>query len=421
MKNNDLIEDMCYCNDGCLALYIIRETKNGKFELYGKSVIHGMGNAEYKKKILKDAYDQIVPFNTLEGTAQIALLKDDHWSLMLVIDDDSLTGRWTLYKDIATGSLDELKELVFKQGLSLSSKAWQKFMLRRHFTDLLRSLLRINIFWETVFICRNKKYLLQGNTINIPIENIIDDTVFYECPPKLDPVNSSSETVFSVVNDDCLLTVETMLNKGYNPCVLNMGNSQNPGGGVTFGSGAQEENIFRRSNLHISLYQFASYSQKYQIPPSEHQYPMNSDTGGIYSPSITVFRASEQEAYQLLQNPFKVSVVSVAAIRFPAIEKINGEYRIGSDFVEPAKEKIRTIFRIAGIHGHDSLVLSAFGCGAYKNPPKHMAELFKEVFEEYEFKNHFKQVTFAILDDHNAGREHNLEGNISPYRTVFNP
>lgn len=33
----------------------------------------------------------------------------------------------------------------------------------------------------------------------------------------------------------------------------------------------------------------------------------------------------------------------------------------------------------AAHHGHDSVVLGAFGCGAFANPPKHMAEIFLRV------------------------------------------
>ena len=62
-------------------------------------------------------------------------------------------------------------------------------------------------------------------------------------------------------------------------------------------------------------------------------------------------------------------------------------------------------------HGHDSLVLGALGCGAFCNPPSHIAKLFHEVFEEPEFKNKYRLISFAILDDHHAHRSHNPESN----------
>jgi uncharacterized protein (TIGR02452 family) len=65
------------------------------------------------------------------------------------------------------------------------------------------------------------------------------------------------------------------------------------------------------------------------------------------------------------------------------------------------------------------LVLGAFGCGAFANPPKHMAKIFREVFMEKEFKNKFKSVVFAIYEDHNSGKAHNPNGNVLPFLEVF--
>jgi uncharacterized protein (TIGR02452 family) len=64
-------------------------------------------------------------------------------------------------------------------------------------------------------------------------------------------------------------------------------------------------------------------------------------------------------------------------------------------------------------------VLSAFGCGAFANPPNHVALLFKQVFNEEEFKNHFRLVVFSIIDDHNSRKEQNPEGNVLPFSKVF--
>jgi uncharacterized protein (TIGR02452 family) len=35
--------------------------------------------------------------------------------------------------------------------------------------------------------------------------------------------------------------------------------------------------------------------------------------------------------------------------------------------------------QVAWAHGHDAVVLGAFGCGAFRNPAGHMARLFREV------------------------------------------
>jgi len=80
---------------------------------------------------------------------------------------------------------------------------------------------------------------------------------------------------------------------------------------------------------------------------------------------------------------------------------------------------MRIIFHIALVNGHDSIVLSAMGCGAFKNPPRHIALLFKEVMQEEAYIGKFKYLVFAIIDDGNAGKAHNPQGNIVPFQDVF--
>ena len=74
--------------------------------------------------------------------------------------------------------------------------------------------------------------------------------------------------------------------------------------------------------------------------------------------------------------------------------------------------------------GHDAIVLSAFGCGAFCNPPTTVAQLFWEVISsEYaggvEKPKTYRQIVFAIFDDHNANRRHNDEGNLIPFQRRF--
>ena len=64
-------------------------------------------------------------------------------------------------------------------------------------------------------------------------------------------------------------------------------------------------------------------------------------------------------------------------------------------------------------------MLSAFGCGAFRNPPQHMAELFRETLGEEEFSGVFRRIVFAILDDHNAQGRHSPEGNYAPFAREF--
>ena len=56
--------------------------------------------------------------------------------------------------------------------------------------------------------------------------------------------------------------------------------------------------------------------------------------------------------------------------------------------------KIRALFQLAKLHGHDSLVLGALGCGAFRNPSRAVATLFREAIDEYIYN--FRCVSFAI-------------------------
>jgi uncharacterized protein (TIGR02452 family) len=277
---------------------------------------------------------------------------------------------------------------------------------------------RASIFHGTVEIVTAGRYDAGGFEAHVPNEDVAAKTEFFIRPDKLSASNDY-DTTYSVIDADCLETAELLLKSGLNPCVLNMASRRNPGGGVIKGSGAQEENIFRRTNIFLSMYRFAQYAKEYGLEESENQYPLDRDTGGIYSGGITVFRGSEKNGYRLLRAPFEVAFVSVPAINRPALERIHGEYRIDSSLVEPTREKIRTLLRIAGKYRHDSLVLSAFGCGAFRNPSRHVARLFREVFSEGEFSRRFKTVVFSIIDDHNSRHEYNPAGNVLPFLEVF--
>jgi uncharacterized protein (TIGR02452 family) len=280
--------------------------------------------------------------------------------------------------------------------------------------------LRAEIFQDTVRFVQNGGYMVNGSRVVLDNEGVAEGAVLFDRP--IEPPASlwRKATRFATIKADCLETAKVLLDSGLNPAVLNMASRQKPGGGVYSGAGAQEENLFRRSNMFLSLFQFGPKPERYGLKPHEtRRYPLDRTHGGAYSPNVTVFRGAEANGYFLLPKPFKISVVTVAAINHPDLISDGDEFRLGESSIALTKEKIRTILRIAAFGDHDSLALSAFGCGAFANPPRHMAELFQEVFREKEFLNRFKTVVFAIIGDHNANRRHNRGGNGLPFAEVF--
>lgn len=273
---------------------------------------------------------------------------------------------------------------------------------------------------QTLDACKDGEYKI-GNS-KIPLSNP-GRSVHYHNPQKLEKPNKTYRTRFSVVNKDCLVVAEELGKEDITNkiAVLNMASKTTPGGGVTKGSFSQEEELFRRTNLSKSLYRYsefgrAIYGFRQHKESSIDDYPL-SLFSGIYSPSVKVFRSYQDYDFLNKEQTYSINVISVSAINRPGLSE--DCRRIQDKYVPRVKEKIRVIFRIAAINEINSLVLSAFGCGAYQNPSNHVAELFYEVLEETEFFGRFKNIIFAILEDNNSIREGNKEGNFKPFRSEF--
>ena len=220
-------------------------------------------------------------------------------------------------------------------------------------------------------------------------------------------------TRYRVVAGDCL-QVAVEMSRARAPdaprvAVLNMASARHPGGGYRNGAGAQEEYLFRTTSYMYALEdvdRMASERRwKYPIPPR----------GGIYSPDVTVLRGSEADGFPLLAAPYtRVAMLAVAAIARPPTVQKRGKTILAPSAANETRERIRAMLLLAHENGHDALVLSAFGCGAYRNPPEDIAVLFRAVLVD-EFPGVFADVTFAIFDDHNARGE----GNVAPFQRVF--
>ena len=283
---------------------------------------------------------------------------------------------------------------------------------------------RAKVFQSTLQIVVNGRY---RTTSGVKIEldkfyndKALQDNVFCEREISLKDPQKIFVTNIQVVNQDCLAYAKSLLDQDSadDLCVLNMASAKNPGGGVYGGAGAQEEYLFRCSDYYRFLFQYADPAsfdceKVYGIPHNpRHSYPLKRNFGGVYSHSVTIFRNTEANGYALLETPWKVNFVAVAANNIRRY--MNGRTTIPDKFIPSTLSLIRTILRIAYNNGQRRLVLGAFGCGAFANPPGHMAQLFKQVFEEPEFQGLFREIHFAIIEDHNShGR------NVNAFKEVF--
>ena len=284
--------------------------------------------------------------------------------------------------------------------------------------------LRKSVFEETVAAVCQGGYRGDDGWVDLDPEGHFDalhgGTIFYESTDEL-TVPPSRRGLYQphveVREGDCLAIARELGEPADPPAVLNMASRRNPGGGVHRGAGAQEENIFRRSDLFRSLYQFADYGADYGVPPDPdgRRYPIPRESGGIYTPPALVFRGTEADGYPFLPSPERAAFLTVPAIPEPDTYERDGGVWLTDEMAEATRRKIRAILRIAAHHGHRDLCLSAFGCGAFRNPPHHVARLFRETLQERELAGVFGRIVFAVIDDHNAIRPESPEGNYAPF------
>ena len=243
-------------------------------------------------------------------------------------------------------------------------------------------------------------------TVGLHLDPDMDKrTVFYREEQHPPVRNRHAAMEIKVVEADCLATARKYSLEGQGKvAVLNMASRTNPGGGVFTGAGAQEEYCFRCSDYFRSLYQFLDFGKAYGVARRPESYPMDRNFGGIYSPDVTVFRDTEETGYAFLEHPWKTNFIAVAGLNRPETEMRNGSLEIIPALVPARENKIRTILNIAMAQEIDVLVLGALGCGAFHNPPAHVARLFRDILREDVYAHAFRNVLFAIKKDHNSHR-----------------
>lgn len=276
------------------------------------------------------------------------------------------------------------------------------------------------IFQETTDVIKRCSYIApSGKQVILPsMQPMIDGAeCWHDELPVSDSPKVEGTSIIMVEENDCIEAAKRLVKEGYRPALLNFASSGHPGGGVETGCRAQEETICRRSSLSRSIYSFDSkYARKYGYDHKEgNNYPLsNLDFSIIYSPCVTFFREGIDCTF--MEEPFQCAVITCAALnlkgRFEL--KLTEDGHMPDKAVDITRNKARAICRMGLRHGADALVLGAFGCGAFKNPPEEVATIFKDVLAEEEFKDRFKIVTFSIIEDHNSGGV-----NLKAFRKVF--
>jgi uncharacterized protein (TIGR02452 family) len=380
---------------------------------------------------IKDHLLSIEPFTTIINHPENREINDETWYETQMLD----------YQPDLKQFLDNPEHPIFKY--KWNSQNWlEKFKrykgIRNDENDKQRRLLRVTVMLNTIGVLWKKCYTIKMNNNEKEIKLNLEQmkNIIYNHQSKL--VNKKeiftsltppfSSTIVKVVNEDCLVVYQRLASEKNHPVLLNMANAETPGGAYRKGAGAQEENLFRRSNYYLSLdmeldhnkqadrFCCTSTSEQKFIKNDQKIYPIE-EYGAIYTSGITVFRDTEDNGYDYLEEPvYDVCSIALPAYARPELKR-NNNNTLAKKYAVGTRKKIENFFAIAHHHGHDCLILSALGCGAFRNPPIHIAMIFKSVIQQY--AGYFKKIYFSIIDDYNTGNRHNPDGNYQPFKTIL--
>ncbi len=188
---------------------------------------------------------------------------------------------------------------------------------------------------------------------------------------------------------------------GMKVCVHNFASAGNPGGGVTSGASAQEECLCRCSTLYPCLTDSIAYKKFYKPHRDAHD-PLHNDDC-IYTPDVVVFKTDTQVPQYMEENKwYKVDVITCAAPNLR--ERPSNSYNptdgdrkariTDNDLLKLHEKRMRAVLNAAAINGAEVLILGAFGCGAFENPPLVVAQAMRNILPDY--LHTFKCIEFAV-------------------------
>ena len=246
--------------------------------------------------------------------------------------------------------------------------------------------LAVRLGEEAVAISKAGKYFTPSGPVDISAQLMtsLKKTTYYDADHAHTPASRGShQTAIEVTNETTLSAHRRHLAKGHNVVSLNFASATQPGGGFLGGARAQEEYLCRSSALFLSIKDSPMYDYH-----RDNWTPFYSDAM-IYSGDVPVFR---DDQHDLLETPYRASFITSAA---PLAKKVlpHDHPKLPNILLQ----RIHKIISVAKAKGHDSMILGAWGCGAFGNDGYLVAELFHRVLT-VEFAGSFKEVTFAIVD-----------------------
>lgn len=260
-----------------------------------------------------------------------------------------------------------------------------------------RRLKNREIFEDTIDLINSNKFLTES------VRSSVRNQILYREHDDIEIRDKTERTCNTVVSSKRSFEAAIKYAKeGKRVCVLNFASSTNPGGGVVNGSSAQEESLCRCSTLYPCLSTDYMWENFY-IPHREMQNPLYNDDC-IYTPDVVICKSDISFPERIDEKDWvKVDVITCAApnLRDKPSNFFNpyaGSKKAvisDDDLLYLHKRRIEMVFKIAAKHGVDVLILGAFGCGAFMNPPKIVANAFRSVQSMY--AKYFETIEYAVF------------------------
>ncbi len=242
------------------------------------------------------------------------------------------------------------------------------------------------VMTDTLKRCTEPGPLLDAVMASAEKEYIVYQEGTVETSPQEKTVKPNPDMKVLVSTKRTFEAARDYKDSGKKICCLNFANNHHIGG-APWSAGAQEECLCRTSTLYPCLKaKEEDYYQRHTQQWIDHQIDEMGNDDLIYIPDVVVFK-SDVSAPELLTEDqwFKTDIITSAA---PVLDWQYDKNR----YTSLMERRIKRILDVAEKEGVQVLILGAFGCGAFHNPPEIVSQLFNKMIRNYSFET----VEFAV-------------------------
>ena len=234
---------------------------------------------------------------------------------------------------------------------------------------------------NTIELCEKLNFLKKSISYSISKEYIVFQNEKFESKSSVE----KACTRIIISKERTFEAAEKYKNKKV--CCLDFANNHSVGGAPWY-AGAQEESMCRISTLYPCIN--AKRKEFYEKHIQEYDSKIIDDMGNddlIYVPDVVVFKTDESiPKLKSEMDWFKTDVIVSAA------PQLGWNYdKIAYKTIMESRAK--RILDVAAKEKVEVLILGAFGCGAFHNPPEVVANIFNDMIRNYSFEI----VEFAVF------------------------